>query len=271
MMMIQRFAQPVALRVAHDAVVTVDGGLHAFQQRPGRAQRRNKLIAIRKPLPDPAHRPLAERKAFRPEQVLEKVQPGIQGVYRAGAGMQIVRIHPVAQVFNALAGSGQHFLARMQFKAQPLPTVKGYGVAPVQQGRRVRAEQQEVVHVADVPPDPERVLDKMIQPVEVKIGKVLTGRAPDGQAGVSGRTEQAFVRRYLPQQAAGALHGAVIFQRGLLKQGGGYIRGQFLTFRGAIPGHRERPASRALAWAGGWNGKSRARPVADTRHYRGGA
>lgn len=55
MVVIERLAQRVRLRVAHEAVIAVDGGLHAFEQRPGWLQRRRKLAVFRQSLPTAAH------------------------------------------------------------------------------------------------------------------------------------------------------------------------------------------------------------------------
>lgn len=75
-----------------------------------------------------AHRPLTERKGVRPEQVFEKIQASFQGVYGTGAGMQMMRIDPAAQIFNALATLGQQFLARMQRESEAVMQIRGYGV-----------------------------------------------------------------------------------------------------------------------------------------------
>jgi hypothetical protein len=72
--------------------------------RPVRVDGRPDFTAFLKAVPCAAHRLPANRKAFRPEQMLEKIQPGFQGVYGTGASVQMMGIHAVAKVCNPLAG-----------------------------------------------------------------------------------------------------------------------------------------------------------------------
>ena len=81
----------------------------------------------------------------------------------------------------------------MERQTKPVPAIRGNGIAPAKQGRRIRPKQQKVVHVADIAFYPQLVLDEVIQSVQIKVGKMLTGSTADGQSGVGWGTKQARV------------------------------------------------------------------------------
>lgn len=82
----------------------------------------------------------------------------------------------------------------MQGQAEPVFEIGGYGVPLMEQNFRFRAEQQKVVHVADVAFHPQGVLDEVVQAVQVEVGEILTGHAANGQAGVRWSAGKGFVR-----------------------------------------------------------------------------
>lgn len=161
MLMVQPFAQGVGLGVPHYAVVAVNGGFHAFEEYPVRPYRGCKAV-FRKILPYAAHGFLTEGKTPGPEKMFEEVQTGFQGSDVSCRDMKILRIYPVSQIGDALTGLGKVFFARMQEQSEIRVEIGGDGITQPEQNFQFRAEQEQVIHVANIPPDAQRVLDEMI-------------------------------------------------------------------------------------------------------------
>lgn len=106
----------------------------------------------------------------------------------------------VSQKVNALATFLKHNLVRVQLQVQTF-TQKGFYLGfPNLQGTRVVSQQHKIVYIPHIAPNFQVVFDKLVQFVQIDIGKKLAGQAPNGHAHMRQRPVKRFVRRYTAQQ-----------------------------------------------------------------------
>jgi len=102
------------------------------------------------------------------------------------------RIHPAwfdhcPQPGNALADMAEAGLARVQFQLECVGKMVPQDLDQTGQEVPVMVDEDHVVDVTAVEPDPEIMFDEVVNSVEVEVGEHLTGQIPDRQP-AAGRT-----------------------------------------------------------------------------------
>lgn len=200
-MLVDVFAQAVALRRGKHSVIAVDGGQHALEQSgawvTGLEQRG---VELQPALPTTAGGQLAavlrvsKYQRFKPAQALP------ERAYDALANKAVLREDDVAQKVYALVAALQDGFAGVQLKPEPLLQEAAYFCLPALEGGRVISEEDEVVYIAQVAARLKGVLDKLVEFVEVDVGKKLASKAADGHAHTRACCKKRFVWRNKRQQ-----------------------------------------------------------------------
>nr|WP_119289584.1 hypothetical protein [Azohydromonas sediminis] len=136
-----------------------------------------------------------ERLATRHQRALETRQPLAQVAHHAPAHQQVERPHDVAEEVHAVGHRPQALAPVVQFEQQLLGQEGADAAAPREQFVARARQRHEVVAVAQVPAALERVLDELVERVQVHVGEELAVQVADRQPLARRRAKERLVRR----------------------------------------------------------------------------
>ena len=182
-------------------VVAVDGAEHALEHcLAGVALCLQHGVAL-KPLPPlpgfgHAHRVVGMAE----DQPLKPAQPQPQRPDAPLTDQAVIGVNDTTQKVDTLAAALQDGFSRVQLKVQVVAQKARDLSLPANKGLRVVGQQHKVVYIPQVGAHLELMLHKLVQLVEIDIGKELAGVAANGQAYARRCAQQRFVRGNARQQ-----------------------------------------------------------------------